>query len=124
MRRYGPLRLPRHVGSMTARARAEGPCHPRHEPEGLHILRSPASRFPLMKRVVVKRPGGIERLVIEEGENPITAKGEVCVEVRGIGVNFADLVVRLGLYRSAKEYVGWPITPGFEVSGTVSSVGD
>jgi NADPH:quinone reductase-like Zn-dependent oxidoreductase len=77
-----------------------------------------------MKRVVVKRPGGIERLVIEEGENPIPAKGEVCVEVRGIGVNFADLVVRLGLYRSAKEYVGWPITPGFELSGTVSSVGD
>jgi NADPH:quinone reductase-like Zn-dependent oxidoreductase len=76
-----------------------------------------------MKRVVVKRPGGIERLVIEESADVNPKDGEVCVEVRGIGVNFADLVVRLGLYRSAKEYVGWPITPGFEVSGTVASVG-
>lgn len=76
-----------------------------------------------MKRVVVKRPGGIERLVIEECENQIPTSGEVCVEVRGVGVNFADLVVRLGLYRSAKEFVGWPITPGFEVSGTVVAIG-
>jgi NADPH:quinone reductase-like Zn-dependent oxidoreductase len=29
----------------------------------------------------------------------------------------------MGLYASAKEYVGWPITPGFELSGTVRSVG-
>jgi NADPH:quinone reductase-like Zn-dependent oxidoreductase len=43
--------------------------------------------------------------------------------VRAIGVNFADLVVRMGLYKSAREYVGWPITPGFEVAGTVTAVG-
>jgi synaptic vesicle membrane protein VAT-1 len=76
-----------------------------------------------MKRVLVKRPGGIERLVIEEVANQNPTPGEVCVEVRGVGVNFADLVVRLGLYRSAKEFVGWPITPGFEISGTVAEVG-
>jgi NADPH:quinone reductase-like Zn-dependent oxidoreductase len=29
----------------------------------------------------------------------------------------------MGLYASAQEYVGWPITPGFEFSGTVSAVG-
>jgi NADPH:quinone reductase-like Zn-dependent oxidoreductase len=76
-----------------------------------------------MKRVVVKRPGGVERLVIEESADSVPKDGEVCVDVRGIGVNFADLVVRLGLYRSAKEFVGWPITPGFELSGTVASTG-
>jgi NADPH:quinone reductase-like Zn-dependent oxidoreductase len=47
----------------------------------------------------------------------------VCVSVRAIGVNFADLVVRMGLYKSAREFVGWPITPGFEIAGTVDSVG-
>jgi len=30
----------------------------------------------------------------------------------------------MGLYRSAIEFVGWPITPGFEVSGVVSEVGE
>lgn len=49
--------------------------------------------------------------------------GEVLVETRAVGVNFADCVVRLGLYPSAKEYVGWPITPGFEFAGVVTSVG-
>lgn len=76
-----------------------------------------------MKRVVVHRPGGIERLVIEECAEPVPERGEVCVEVRACGVNFADLVVRMGLYRSAREFVGWPITPGFEVSGVVTAVG-
>ncbi len=33
-------------------------------------------------------------------------------------MNYADCIVRMGLYASAKEYVGWPITPGFEIAGT------
>ena len=32
-------------------------------------------------------------------------------------------MVRMGLYQSAKDFVGWPITPGFEVTGRVVSVG-
>jgi NADPH:quinone reductase-like Zn-dependent oxidoreductase len=38
-------------------------------------------------------------------------------------VNYADCIVRMGLYASANELVGWPITPGFEVAGTVAAVG-
>jgi NADPH:quinone reductase-like Zn-dependent oxidoreductase len=33
------------------------------------------------------------------------------------------VVVRLGLYESAKKYVGWPITPGFEIAGEVIELG-
>jgi NADPH:quinone reductase-like Zn-dependent oxidoreductase len=29
----------------------------------------------------------------------------------------------MGLYASARKYVGWPITPGFEFAGTVHAVG-
>jgi NADPH:quinone reductase-like Zn-dependent oxidoreductase len=45
------------------------------------------------------------------------------VQVHAIGVNFADCVVRMGLYESARKFVGWPITPGFEFAGTVLAVG-
>ena len=45
------------------------------------------------------------------------------MEVEAIGVNYADVVVRMGLYASARDYVGWPITPGFELSGRVAEVG-
>jgi NADPH:quinone reductase-like Zn-dependent oxidoreductase len=76
-----------------------------------------------MKHVIVRRPGGVARLLVETAPDPTPQGGEVCVEVRAAGVNFADLVVRMGLYESAKKYVGWPIVPGFELSGTVRAVG-
>lgn len=76
-----------------------------------------------MRKVVVRRPGGYERLEVVSGPDPDPGPGEVLIAVRAIGVNFADCVVRMGLYESAKKYVGWPITPGFEVSGAVAAVG-
>src|SRR5262245_895497 len=30
----------------------------------------------------------------------------------------------MGLYESARTYVGWPITPGFECAGRVAALGD
>ncbi|HEX6765816.1 MAG TPA: zinc-binding dehydrogenase [Polyangiaceae bacterium] len=76
-----------------------------------------------MQRVVVRRPGGVAHLLTEEAPDPVPQPREVCVSVRAVGVNFADLVVRMGLYKSAREYVGWPITPGFELAGTVDAIG-
>jgi NADPH:quinone reductase-like Zn-dependent oxidoreductase len=77
-----------------------------------------------MKRVTIRKAGGYSRLEIETAADPTPAKGEVRIAVEAIGVNFADCIVRMGLYASAKEYVGWPITPGFEVAGRVDRVGD
>ena len=77
-----------------------------------------------MKRVRIRKAGGYERLEIEEAAELRARPGEVRVAVEAIGVNFADCIVRMGLYASAKEYVGWPITPGFEVAGRVDEVGD
>jgi NADPH:quinone reductase-like Zn-dependent oxidoreductase len=76
-----------------------------------------------MRKVVIRGPGGHEKLAFEEGPTPAPGPGEVAVATRAIGVNFADVVVRMGLYESAKEYVGWPITPGFECAGTVAALG-
>jgi len=76
-----------------------------------------------MQRIVVHRPGGYDRLRLEEHPSPRPGEGEVLVDVRAIGVNYADVVIRLGLYASAREYVGWPITPGFEIAGVVRERG-
>jgi NADPH:quinone reductase-like Zn-dependent oxidoreductase len=77
-----------------------------------------------MQKVVIHRPGSYERLELEEFDVPEPGPGEVRVDVRAIGVNYADTMVRMGLYESAKEFVGWPITPGFEVAGVVSALGE
>ena len=53
-----------------------------------------------MEKIVVRRPGGTQRLLTEEAADPVPQPDEVCVAVRAIGINFADLVVRMGLYLS------------------------
>ena len=76
------------------------------------------------RRVRIRAAGGYERLQIERDFEPgRPGAGEVLVEVEAAGVNFADSAVRMGLYSSAKEYVGWPITPGFEFAGRVGTAG-
>jgi NADPH:quinone reductase-like Zn-dependent oxidoreductase len=77
-----------------------------------------------MKKIVIHKAGSYDRLKIEEHPTPRPGAGEVLIEVRASGVNYADVIVRMGLYASAKEYVGWPITPGFEVSGVVTGLGE
>ncbi len=76
-----------------------------------------------MKKVVIEKPGSYDRLGIEEFPDLEPDEGEVVIDVKAIGVNYADCLVRMGVYQSAKEFVGWPITPGFEVAGIVREAG-
>jgi len=77
-----------------------------------------------MKKVVIHRPGGYEQLCLEQHVDPSPRPGEVLIDVEAIGINYADCVTRMGLYASAKQYVGFPITPGFEVAGKVAVLGE
>jgi NADPH:quinone reductase-like Zn-dependent oxidoreductase len=76
-----------------------------------------------MKKIVIERPGGHRRLKFKEFPLPTPKSNEVLIETSAAGINFADIFIRLGLYKSAKEFVGWPITPGFEFSGKVLKCG-
>lgn len=76
-----------------------------------------------MRKVVIHKPGGFDQLRVEQHHSPEPTPNEVSIDVEAAGVNFADCVIRMGLYRSAREYVGWPITPGFEVAGKVTGFG-
>lgn len=75
-----------------------------------------------MHKIVIHRPGGYEQLKYEECRDPTPGRGEVLIEAAAIGVNYADCCVRFGVYDSAKKYVGWPITPGFELAGTIKQL--
>lgn len=78
----------------------------------------------MANRVVIEQAGGCEQLQIQSFASPVPEAAEVRIDVAAAGINFADVAVRQGLYASAKQLAGgFPITPGFEVAGTVAEVG-
>jgi synaptic vesicle membrane protein VAT-1 len=78
-----------------------------------------------MKKVIIHGPGDYSQLKLQEVPDLVASHpDEVIVDVKATGINYADIIIRWGLYKSAKEFVGWPITPGFEFSGTVQGSGE
>jgi len=73
-----------------------------------------------MRAVVIPRHGGPEVLEVAERRDPQVAAGEVRIEVRAAGINFADLLARTGMYPDAPKP---PCVVGYEVAGVVESVG-
>ena len=51
-----------------------------------------------MRSVVYTKSGGMNAIDIVESPTPSPAKGEVLIEVHRAGINFADLMMRQGLY--------------------------
>jgi NADPH:quinone reductase-like Zn-dependent oxidoreductase len=73
-----------------------------------------------VRAVFISRHGGPEVLEVRERRDPQVAPGEVRIEVRAAGINFADLLARTGMYPDAPKP---PCVIGYEVAGIVESVG-
>jgi len=74
-----------------------------------------------MRKVVYPKVGGVDSIQIVEEDDPVPERDEVCVRIHRAGINFADLMMRQGLYGSNPKY---PFTPGYEAAGEVISVGE
>tara|TARA_B100000900_G_scaffold410701_1_gene429004 strand:+ start:1210 stop:2226 length:1017 start_codon:yes stop_codon:yes gene_type:complete len=72
------------------------------------------------KRLVFTKAGAPQTMRIEPFEASEPGADEVAIAVAYAGINFADLLQRLGLYSPRPPY---PFTPGYEASGTVIAVG-
>jgi len=73
-----------------------------------------------MRQIVISKFGGPDVLQIREGKDPEPSDGEVCINVKAIGINFADILARKGLYPDAPKP---PCVVGYEVSGIVAAAG-
>jgi NADPH:quinone reductase-like Zn-dependent oxidoreductase len=73
-----------------------------------------------MRHVVITRYGPPEVLEPREAPDPAPGDGQIRIAVRAAGVNFADVLARLGLYPDAPKP---PVVVGYEVSGIVDAVG-
>lgn len=65
--------------------------------------------------------GGPEVLQVQERPDPVAGAGEVLIDVAAAGINFADVMARMGLYPDAPKT---PCVVGYEVAGTILAVGD
>jgi NADPH:quinone reductase-like Zn-dependent oxidoreductase len=73
-----------------------------------------------MRQIVNRATGGVEVLEIQEAPDPTPAKGEVVVNVKAAGLNFADILARQGLYPDGPKK---PCVMGYEVCGVVETIG-
>jgi NADPH2:quinone reductase len=63
----------------------------------------------------------LDQLTVEELPEPEAGPGQVVIEVEAAGANFVDALLVQGLYQIKPPL---PFTPGMEVAGVVSAVGD
>ena len=73
-----------------------------------------------MIQIEIPAYGAPEVLRLIEKPDPEPAEGQVRVAVKAAGINFADIMARMGLYRDAPKP---PMVVGYEVSGLIDKVG-
>jgi NADPH:quinone reductase-like Zn-dependent oxidoreductase len=74
-----------------------------------------------MRALVLVKAGPPEQaLEVRDWPEPAPGAGDVLIDVRAAGLNFADVMARAGLYPDAPKP---PCVMGYEVAGTVAAVG-
>jgi NADPH:quinone reductase-like Zn-dependent oxidoreductase len=74
-----------------------------------------------MRAMVVRRYGPPEVFESREVSDPQPKPGEVVIRVKTVGINFADLLQRMGLYPGTPKP---PFVPGLEIAGVVEKVAE
>jgi NADPH:quinone reductase-like Zn-dependent oxidoreductase len=74
-----------------------------------------------MRQAVIQRHGPPDVFAMRDVPVPEPGPGELRIRVRAAGVNFADILARMGLYPDAPPP---PMVVGYEVSGHIDRLGD
>lgn len=72
------------------------------------------------KAIVLRQHGGPETLTLEEVPERAPGPGQIRLRHTAVGVNFHDVYVRSGLYRT----LALPGTPGIEAVGVIDALGE
>lgn len=74
-----------------------------------------------MKAVEVQSIGGPETLRLIDIPTPVPGPEDVLIEVESAGLNYADIMMRRGLYQGGPKP---PFIPGFEAAGHIAACGE
>ena len=73
-----------------------------------------------MKAIVIHEFGAPDVMAIEDLDDPVPGNGEVLIRHTYVGVNFADLSTRKGVYSALPEL---PAIIGLEGAGVIEELG-
>jgi NADPH:quinone reductase len=74
-----------------------------------------------MRAVICRAWGEIETLKVEDVAPPTPGRGQVLIDVKATGVNYADAIMVAGRYQTKPPL---PFSPGLETAGVVAAVGE
>jgi NADPH:quinone reductase-like Zn-dependent oxidoreductase len=74
-----------------------------------------------MRAMVVRRYGPPEVFESRDLPDPQPKAGEVLIRVKAVGVNFSDLLQRMGIYPGTPKP---PFVPGLEIAGVVEKIAE
>jgi len=74
-----------------------------------------------VRAVVITGHGDPSVLQVQDRPDPVPAAGQVRVDVKAAGLNFADVMARMGLYPDAPKP---PVVVGYEVAGVIGALGE
>ncbi len=74
-----------------------------------------------MRQIWIMKAGAPEVLTLKEAPDPAPRSGELRIRVEASGVNFADILGRMGIY---PDLPALPVVVGYEVGGRVDAIGD
>ena len=72
-----------------------------------------------MRQIWISKSGSPEVLVVKEAPDPHPAAGEMRIRVEASGVNFADIMGRLGLYPDLPRI---PVVPGYSTTAILRKI--
>ena len=73
-----------------------------------------------MRAIWITKRGGPQVLEVREAPDPRPAAGEIRIKVEASGLNFSDVLARLGFYPAAPKP---PCVLGYEISGIIHETG-
>ncbi len=72
-----------------------------------------------MRAIVARRYGSPEVFELQDLPDPQVKPGQVLIRVKAAGINFADILSRMGMYGGVPKP---PFVPGLEIAGAIEDV--
>ncbi len=76
--------------------------------------------YAAMRALVCRAWGAVDDLTLEDVEPPTAGPGQVLIDVKATGVNYADSIMVAGRYQTKPDF---PFSPGLETAGVVRACG-